>query len=347
MKILITGNLGYVGAWLAKYMRTKHPNAYIAGYDMGYFQQCLTTNGYVPERVLNTQYYGDVRGFDEAILNGFDAVIHLAAISNDPIGNRFEQVTLDVNYRSSVDIAQKAINQGVKHFVFASSCSVYGAAGDAAKTETSELNPLTAYAKSKVKTEEGLGKLDSGNTIITCLRFATACGISDRLRLDLVLNDFVASAITSKKISILSDGTPWRPLINVKDMARAINWSITRNANNGGKFLICNTGSNSWNYTVKELAEHVQRHFTDIDISINKDAPPDKRSYRVNFDLFTKLANGFTPEFDIDTTIFELKNGLSSINFNDSEFRNSSLMRLNVLNKLLENNHLDLNLNWK
>jgi len=347
MKILITGNLGYVGAWLSKYLRAQHPEAFIAGYDLGYFQQCLTTDSFAPERVLDTQYYGDVRNFDEQMLKEFDAVIHLAAISNDPIGNKFEQVTMDVNFKSSVDIAQKAINQGVKNFVFASSCSVYGAAGDAAKTETSELNPLTAYAKSKVKTEEGLSKLDAKDTTITCLRFATACGISDRLRLDLVLNDFVASAITSKRISILSDGTPWRPLINVKDMARAINWGITRKSINGGNYLICNTGSNSWNYTVKELAEHVQKHFTDITVSVNQDAPPDKRSYRVNFDLFTSLASGFTPEYDINKTIEELKNGLSAIHFENADFRNSSLMRLNVLNNFLEKNQLDLNLNWK
>jgi nucleoside-diphosphate-sugar epimerase len=347
MKIFITGNLGYVGAWLAQYLRVKHPNAFIAGYDTGYFQQCLTTTSFAPERVLDVQYYGDVRNFDENILKGYDSVIHLAAISNDPIGNKFEQVTLDVNYESSIDIARKAIRQGVRSFVFASSCSVYGAAGDGAKIETSELNPLTAYAKSKVKTEEGLSKLDAGNTVITCLRFATACGISDRLRLDLVLNDFVASAITLKKINILSDGTPWRPLINVKDMARAINWAINRDTGNGGKFLICNTGSNSWNYTVKELAQHVQKHFTDIEVSVNQAAPPDKRSYRVNFDLFTSLATGYTPKFDINTTIEELKSGLASIQFNNSDFRNSSLMRLNVLNTFLNKHQLDLNLNWK
>jgi nucleoside-diphosphate-sugar epimerase len=347
MKILITGNLGYVGAWLSKYLRAEFPQAFIAGYDIGYFQQCLTTTSFVPEKVLNTQYYGDVRSFDENLLKGFDHVVHLAAISNDPIGNKFEQVTLDVNYKSSIDIAEKAIRQGVKSFVFASSCSVYGAAGDSAKTETSELNPLTAYAKSKVNTEEGLSKLNSGNTVITCLRFATACGISDRLRLDLVLNDFVASAITSRKISILSDGTPWRPLINVKDMARAIHWAILRESNNGSQFLICNTGSNSWNYTVKELAEHVQKHFKDIEVSVNQDAPPDKRSYRVNFDLFSSLAQGFTPQFDIDKTIEELKAGMESIHFNNTDFRNSSYMRLNVLNQFLNNNELDAQLNWR
>ena len=346
MKILITGNLGYVGAWLSRYLRAQYPHAYIAGYDIGYFQQCITTTGFAPERVLNAQFYGDVRNFDENLLKGFDHLIHLAAISNDPIGNKFEEVTLDVNYKSSVCVAQKAINHGLKSFVFASSCSVYGAGGDDAKTESSEINPLTAYAKSKINTEEGLNRLESGNTVITCLRFATACGISDRLRLDLVLNDFVASAMTLKKISILSDGTPWRPLINVKDMARAIHWAINRDASNGGKFLVCNTGSNSWNYTVQELAENVKNHFEGTEVSVNLTAPPDKRSYRVNFDLFSSLATGYTPAFDIHKTIEELKSGLSAIHFHNSDFRNSPLMRLNVLNKFLDNKQLDTNLNW-
>lgn len=347
MRIFITGNLGYVGPWLCQHLRKQHPDAFLAGYDLGYFQHCLTTNAPSPERILDVQYYGDVRNFDENLLKGFDCVVHLAAISNDPIGNKFEQVTLDVNYKSSVDIGRKAINQGVKNFVFASSCSVYGAAGDDAKTETSELNPLTAYAKSKVMTEEGLSKLDAKDTVITCLRFATACGMSDRLRLDLVLNDFVASALTAKKITILSDGTPWRPLINVKDMARAIDWALTRPASNGGKFLVCNAGSNQWNYRVKELAEYVQQKFPGIDVSINQDAPPDKRSYRVNFDLFESLANGHRPVYDIDRTITEIKEGLTSIQFSDANFRGSQLMRLNVLNRFIENGNLDINLRWQ
>jgi nucleoside-diphosphate-sugar epimerase len=347
MKILVTGNLGYVGAYLTQYLRSQFPNAFIAGYDLGYFQQCLTTDSFAPETLINTQFYGDVRNFDEKLLAGFDQVIHLAAISNDPIGNKFEQVTLDVNFKATVDIAQKAINQGVKNFVFASSCSVYGAIGNTPKTETSELNPLSAYAKSKVNAEEGLSKLNAGDTIITCLRFATACGMSNRLRLDLVLNDFIASAMSTKKINILSDGSPWRPLINVKDMARAIHWSIQRNENNGGKFLICNTGSNSWNYTVKELAERVQSHFSDIQVSVNPDAPADKRSYKVNFDYFTSLAEQYTPVYNLDKTIDELIKGLNLIHFEDADFRNSSLMRLNVLNQFISRNQLDNNLNWK
>lgn len=347
MRILITGNLGYVGAWLGRYLRTSYPDAFIAGYDLGYFQHCLTTNNRSPENVLDVQYYGDTRNFDEKLLQGFDHLLHLAAISNDPIGNRFERVTFDVNYRATVDIAEKAIRQGLRSFVFASSCSVYGTASNEARTETSELNPLTVYARSKVMAEQALNKLDTGYTVITCLRFATACGISDRLRLDLVLNDFVASAITVKRINILSDGTPCRPLINIKDMARAIDWALNRPAEMGGKFLICNTGSNRWNYVVKELAEYVQKQFEEVEVTINRSAAPDKRSYRVNFDLFESLAKGYTPVYDIDGTIAELKEGLLGFGFRDPDFRNSRLIRLNVLNELVNRGKLDANLNWQ
>ena len=203
------------------------------------------------------------------------------------MGNAYEKPTLDINFKAAIDIAKKAKGEGVKHFVFASSCSVYGSADTEPRTETSEVNPLTAYAKSKVYAENDLQPLADKNFQITCLRFATACGYSDRLRLDLVLNDFVACAIADKKITILSDGTPWRPLIHVKDMARAMDWAIQRNE--GGDYLIINTGSNEWNYQVKELAAAVQRFFTDVEVNINVNAQPDKRSYKVNFDLYEKL----------------------------------------------------------
>ncbi len=143
---------------------------------------------------------------------------------------KLEDVTLDINYKASIKLAKMAKAAGVKAFVFASSCSMYGAAGDQAKTEDSELNPLTAYARSKVYTERDLGPLAGNGFTVTSLRFSTACGMSDRLRLDLVLNDFVAPAIAAKQIKILSDGTPWRPLININDMARAITWAIGRSS---------------------------------------------------------------------------------------------------------------------
>ena len=279
-------------------------------------------------------------------MRDFDAIVHLAAISNDPIGNKFEEVTLDINYHASVELARRAKEAGVKSFTFASSCSMYGAAEDSARTEKSPLNPLTAYAESKVLTERGLEPLAGGRFKATSLRFSTACGWSERLRLDLVLNDFVAGAVASKRITILSDGTPWRPLINVKDMARAIDWAISRDVSNGGEFLAVNVGSDEWNYQVKDLAQAVAKVIPGVDVSINKDAQPDKRSYRVNFDLFKKLAPEHQPKFDLIASIKELKDGLEAMEFKDGDFRNSKYMRLNILTQLRDKGLLNQNLEW-
>ncbi|MCK4826501.1 SDR family oxidoreductase, partial [bacterium] len=220
------------------------------------------------------------------------------------------------------------------------------AAEDSARTEKSPLNPLTAYAKSKVFTERELEKLAGNGFKITSLRFSTACGMSARLRLDLVLNDFVAGAVASKRITILSDGTPWRPLINIKDMARAIEWAIVRDEADGGKFLAVNVGSDAWNYQVKDLAEAVANVIPDVEISINKDAQPDKRSYRVNFDFFKRLAPEHQPKLDLITTIKELKSGLEDMGFDDDNFRNSKHMRLKVLTQLQQKGLLSEKLEW-
>jgi nucleoside-diphosphate-sugar epimerase len=336
MRILITGNMGYVGAGVVKEFRQHYPDAEIIGYDAGFFAKYVTSNTIAPESYLNVQHFGDVRDFPEHLLEGVDTVVSLAAISNDPIGNKFEEATLDINYRASVDIAKKAKKAGVKNYTFASSCSVYGAAEDSPRKEESALNPLTAYAKSKVFTEKDLAGLADKDFKITCHRFATACGMSERLRLDLVVNDFVAGAFTSGEITILSDGTPWRPLINVKDMARAIRWSHERKHSNGGDFLVVNTGSDDWNYMVKDLALKVQTILPEIKVSINQDAPPDKRSYKVDFGLFKKLAPNHQPVFDLESSIKGLITGFDQIEFNDSDFRNSKFMRLNIVNHLLE-----------
>jgi nucleoside-diphosphate-sugar epimerase len=313
---------------------------------MGYFADCLTNNGIFPECRVDLQYFADVRYLPEDILEGIDAVIHLAAISNDPMGTTFEKATYDINYQASARLALKAKQVGAKTFVFASSCSMYGFAAEDARTEQASLNPLTAYAKSKVLTEKFLEEIADKDFLVTSLRFSTACGMSDRLRLDLVLNDFVAGAMTSKKITILSDGTPWRPLINVKDMARTIDWAIQRDQTSGGAFLAVNVGSDDWNYQIKDLAEEVARVIPGVDISINKDAQPDKRSYRVNFELFRKLAPDFQPKVDLTTTIEELRDGLKALKFRTKNFRNSNFIRLQVLKRHSERGLLNDNLEW-
>ncbi len=346
MKILITGNMGYIGPVLVKHLKTKMPQAKLVGFDNAYFSGCITGAEIIPEHLVDLQNFGDVREIKKEVFDDIDAVVHLAAISNDPMGNAFEKLTFEINHLASVKLCQYAKKAGVKSFVFASSCSMYGFAEDGAKTEESQLNPLTAYAKSKVGTERDIKNLAQDDFTVTCLRFATACGMSDRLRLDLVLNDFVAGAVASKEINILSDGTPWRPLIDVKDMARAIEWAIARDKTNGGKFLAVNVGSNEWNYQVIELASAVADVIPGVKVSINKEAAPDKRSYRVNFDLFKKLAPNHQPQVNLKQSIKELQDGLLKMKFNDPEFRSSPLMRLKMLNALREQKLIDEDLHW-
>lgn len=346
MKILITGNLGYVGPSVVALFRASRPEAVLAGFDIGYYSGCTTGSIALPEGLPHIQYRGDMRRFPESVLDGVDAVVHLAAISNDPIGNRFEDVTLDINHRASVSLARASRAAGVRSFIFASSCSMYGSAEDGPRTEDAPLNPLTAYARSKVLTERDLKPLGSPDFRITSLRFSTACGWSERLRLDLVLNDFVAGAVASGEISILSDGTPWRPLIDVKDMARAIDWAISREQEGTPDFLAVNVGREQANYQVRDLAAAVAAAVPGTRVSVNQDAPPDKRSYRVDFTLYRKLAPDHQPAVGLDQSIRELRSGLGSMGFRDAKFRESKFMRLNILLELRKKGLLNDKLEW-
>jgi UDP-glucose 4-epimerase len=337
--------MGYVGPEVAKYLRARRPNATLHGFDIAYFAHCLTGAPVVPERYLDEQFYGDIRDIS-LDLRGYDTVVQLAAISNDPMGNRFHDVTLDVNQKATVSLGKMAAAAGVKNFVFASSCSVYGIADGPPRKEADPLNPITAYAKSKIESEQKLAAIDADMTI-TSLRFATACGMSDRLRLDLVLNDFVACALSCRQISVLSDGTPWRPLIDVIDMARAIDWAVDRPANRGGRFLTINAGSDDRNYQVKDLANAVAIRVPGTDVSINTSAPVDSRSYKVDFGLFHSLAPHHQPVVSLDKSISNLVDGLKRMNFNDADFRSSDLIRLKVLQNHVDTGRLNDRLEWQ
>jgi nucleoside-diphosphate-sugar epimerase len=346
MKILITGNMGYIGPGVVSQLREAYPDAELIGYDMAYFAACLTNAAFLPESKLNVQRFGNIRAISYKELKGVDVVVHLAAISNDPMGKKYEDITLDVNYQASVRLAAMAKESGARAFVFASSCSVYGATEGIAKTENSAVDPLTAYAKSKVMTEQSLAELASEDFTVTALRFATACGMSERLRLDLVLNDFVAAATVNGHIEILSDGTPWRPLIHIKDMARAIQWAISREPLHSAYFLAINAGSNEWNFQVHELATAVAETIPGTSFSCNELASVDNRSYRVSFELYQSLAPQHQPLYSLKQTITELHEGLLSMNFKNNNFRNSSFMRLQVLTQLQEKNHINAHLEW-
>lgn len=298
MKILITGSMGYVGSVLGRHLRQIYPDAELIGYDQGFSGHCPTNATLLPEVALDRQVFGDVRELPAVLLAGADAVLHLAAVSNDPMGNQSEAVT--INAEASVRIACMAATAGVRNFVFASSCSMYGYAEGGLRKETDATNPLTAYARSKIGTEEALCSAHFGDMMITCMRFATPCGMSDRLRLDLVLNDFVACAVTSGEITVLCGGSPWRPLIDVADMGRAIEWAIERPASSGGKLLSVNAGSDVRNYQVRDLATAIANAIPGTKVSINTDAPPDKRSYKVDFTLFSNLPSKHGPQVKLE-----------------------------------------------
>jgi UDP-glucose 4-epimerase len=345
MKVLIVGNMGYVGPAVVAHLRHERPDAVLHGYDTGYFAHCLTAAGRLPERCLDAQFFGDARRIDPERLSGYDAVVQLSAISNDPMGARFARVTHEINHASSVSIARMAARAGVRSFVFASSCSVYGVASGPPRREQDPLNPVTDYAKSKIATETDLAGLDTG-MVISCLRFATACGMSERLRLDLVLNDFVAGALSKGEITVLSDGTPWRPLIDVRDMARAIDWAIDRPASNGGRFVAVNVGSDERNYQVRDLAEAVGRLVPGTTVSINTAAPADSRSYKVDFGLWRTLAPRHQPSVSLEASILGLKAGLEAMGFRDADFRSSQHMRLKVLESHIASGRLTEELLW-
>lgn len=346
MKIMVTGNMGYVGPMVVRHLRQVFPEATLVGVDTGIFGHCLTTP-HLPERLLDQQIFKDVRDVTPDMLEGVDAIVQLAAVSNDPMGNKFEDVTLDINYKAAARLGEMAVAAGVGKIVFASSCSIYGATEGSARKEGDDLAPLTAYARSKVATEEALKRLNRGSTVVTALRYSTACGFSDRLRLDLVLNDFVATAMVTGEITVMSDGSPWRPLIHVKDMARAIEWAIRRDADRGGDYLAVNVGADSWNYQIKDLAEAVAKE-VDATVSVNPNAPADKRSYRVDFSLYRSLAPDHQPLMTLPTAVKDLHEGLSALGFKEVDFRTASpLIRLKVLQGWIDSGRLGLDLRWR
>lgn len=345
LKILVTGNLGYVGSSVIAELRKQHPDAHIIGFDNAYFAHCIINADISPERLLDQQQYGDIRNLDVGQLQSVDVIVHLAAVSNDPMGDKFAAVTKAINQDASVALAKAASRAGVGHFVFASSCSVYGVAEGGPRREGDPLNPVTHYAASKIGTEQALQGLD-GDMIVTCLRFATACGMAPRLRLDLVLNDFVACALSTGKITVLSDGSPWRPLIDTRDMARAISWAARRQRKDGGPCLVVNAGSNTANYQIRDLANAVAKAVPGTSVSINTEAPADSRSYQVDFSLFKQLAPDHQPIRTLEHSISELVSGLRQMGFSDPDFRNSKLIRLHVLQQHVKAGLLSNMLTW-
>tara|TARA_A100001015_G_C15012918_1_gene724062 strand:- start:1110 stop:2144 length:1035 start_codon:yes stop_codon:yes gene_type:complete len=341
-KILIIGNMGYVGSELVKYFSKR--NISVDGLDTGFFSSNINST-VSPEVILNKQIFKDVRSVNADDISNYRTIIYLAAISNDPMGQKFKNQTIDINYKSAIRIAKISKKVKVKKFIFASSCSVYGDSASEIKSELSDLNPLTTYAESKALGEKGLLRLADKNFTVTSLRFATACGVSDRMRLDLVVNDFTANSILNNKIMLLSKGNAYRPFISVFDMCRAFDWAVKRNSTNGGTFCTVNVGNKNLNMKVITLAKAVSS-ITNSRIIISSSAQVDKRSYRVSYDKYYSLAKNNLPRDGMKSIINKLLKLFNEKNILDPNFRDSDMIRLKHLNRLIKSKKINQNLFW-
>ncbi len=342
-KILITGALGYVGSVLIDQL--KNENYILYGLDNGYFANCNFNDDFQNEIFLNDITFCDIRNLNPAILDkGFDVVVNLLAISNDPIGNQFNVVTDDINIKSTKKFIDNCIKYGVKKFIFASSCSVYGDLGSKKRSELDPVNPLTIYAKSKIHIETYLKNVTSENFKAISLRFATACGWSKRFRVDLVLNDFVLSSILSNRIDLLSSGLSYRPLISVLDMSKVINFFIKHDST---EFYNCfNSGSDEWNYKIIDLANQVAEICGHNNVYVKDNKAVDNRSYKVDFSKLKNYTNNEINFLSITDVVKEMVDEISNSSFEDLNFRNSKFSRLSYLNFLISKKYINKNLEW-
>tara|TARA_B100000242_G_scaffold184033_1_gene132225 strand:+ start:8632 stop:9645 length:1014 start_codon:yes stop_codon:yes gene_type:complete len=331
-KIIITGNLGYFGSVLTDYLIKK--NYEIVGVDLGWFKDDLVVKN---KKLKFEQHIKSFSSISQKEISDADCIVHLAGVSNDPIGNEFKKITQKINVVETKKLIDKVSKFKDITFIFASSCSVYGFAENNYKTEKSKTAPLTEYSKSKVIIEKYLKKKKIKSVV---LRYATACGVSPRLRLDLVLNDFVTNALKKNEIEILSDGKPKRPLIDVLDMCKSINYAIEGRLSKNNKMQIYNVGSTKNNYSILQIAKKVKYNFKKIfdkkiSIKVNKIHSKDKRSYLVNFKKYENTLKFNLKSKSIDQSIQELAKSINKNSKINKNFRNGNFIRLNKLRKIL------------
>lgn len=334
MRILVTGSTGYIGPVMSKVLEeTGHE---VTGLDAGYF---ATSSSAAPSRK-------DVRDLSPSDLAGFDAVVHLAALSNDPMGELQPEWTHQINCEGSLHLARVARDAGVSRFLFSSSCSIYGASESEFATETSPLQPLSAYAISKVKTEEGLDKLAGPVFSPVSLRNATAYGASPRLRLDLVLNNLTAWAFTTGRVQIMSDGSPWRPIVHIEDIARAFAAVLNapREAIHNQAF---NVGATEENYQVRDLGEIVRETVAGSIVTYARTASPDPRNYRVDFSKIRQALPAFRTVWTARRGAGELLAAYRELDLREADLGSRRYIRLKQLRHLLDEGELDETLRWK
>jgi len=342
MKILVAGNQGYIGSVLVGMLLDKGYE--VVGYDVGYYEHCCLFSCPSPIRQISK----DIRDIELKDLRGFDAIVHLAALSNDPLGELAPGLTEEINLGGTVRLAQAAKKAGIKRFIYSSSQSMYGISktGDELEEDNSEKHPLTAYARTKWDDECALKKLADKNFHVVCFRPSTVFGASPRLRCDIVYNNLVACAYTTGKIEIKSDGTPWRPVVHVRDVSNAYMAGLEAPLNivSGESF---NVGIPNGNFTVRDLAEAAQRAVPESSLVFTGEHGSDSRTYRVSFKkILTVLKDYFKPEWDLDRGGRELVEFFKKTNFSEEHFRGRICTRLKQIHYLRSQNLLDTNLCW-
>src|SRR5262252_9155874 len=342
MRILVTGHDGYIGMVMIPMLIAEGHE--VVGLDSHLFEQCAfdTTMGVLAHRSIRK----DIRDIQPGDVEGFDAVIHLAGLSNDPLGNLNPALTYEINHVASVHLAKVAKEVGVPRFLFSSSCSTYGAAGEEAVNEAAAFNPVTPYGHSKVLVEQDVVQLADANFSPTFLRNATAYGVSPRLRFDLVLNNLVAWALTTGRIYIKSHGTPWRPIVHIEDISR----TFIAVLNAPREVIHCeafNVGQTEENYQIRDLAEIVGETVPGCGIEYAQDGGPDTRCYRVDFSKINRMLPEFKPRWNAREGAKELYEALRVAGLRLEEFEGPRYKRISHLQELLSSGRLGADLRWR
>lgn len=338
-RVLVTGHNGYIGSVMVPYFL--QAGLEVVGLDTGYFEECTL----VPDKASVPTIRKDIRDLVSADLKGCDAIVHLAALSNDPIGNLVAGWTEEINCRASIRLAELAKDAGIRRYLFSSSCIMYGMSTASVVTEDSPLDPKTEYARSKVIAEQGISKLADDRFSPSFLRNGTIYGISPRMRFDTVLNDLVGTAVTTKQVKLFSDGKPWRPVIHVQDVARAF-LTVLQAPIEDVHNQAFNTGANHLNHQIIELAEIVTKTVPGCTLEVLAQSGADQRTYKADFGKFAKTFPKFEWKWNATKGAQELYEAFTSIGLTKEMFADKRFTRLKWLKYLLDSNKLDKNLRW-